>query len=361
MAKIFSPDELKAKLGAFPRVSLGEFPTPLDTWDGLRARWDRPGAVYAKREDLSGFAFGGNKVRQIEFLLGDALDKQCDCCVHGAAVQSNYCRVLAAACNKVGLDCHLVLSNAYHQSQDQGNFLLHRINGAHIEITDRPLGDAQERRKKEVCAELKSRGRRPYLITYPHSEILGTLSYLEAALEIYGQCRSLASMPDVLVCAAVGSTQSGILLGFRLLGWDAKVVGFSPVRGEFDVMGTLKGAMDKVSGMIGVENPVRDEEIINVDDYVGEGYGVMTDAGFEAIRSTARCEGVYLDPVYTGKAMAGLADYLAKGLIDRQDDVIFLHSGGTPALFGYGPELMKRMEGDPGQDPRHPGERSAAG
>lgn len=343
MEKIFSRNELRAKLAAFPRVSLGCFPTPLDTWEGLRAQWDRPGSVYAKREDLSGFAFGGNKVRQIEFLLGDALARQCDCCVHGAAVQSNYCRVLAAACNKTGLDCHLVLSNAYNQSRDQGNFLLHRINGAHIEITDLPLGEPQERRKKELCEELTSQGKRPYLFTYPHSEIVGTVSYLEAALEIYEQCRTLPSMPGVVICAAVGSTQSGMLLGFRLLGWDVKVMGFSPVKGEFDVAETLKGAMDKTSELIGVENPVRDEEIINVDDYVGEGYGVMTDACFDAIRTTAACEGVYLDPVYTSKAMAGLVDYLGKGLIDPAEGVVFVHTGGTPALFGYGQELLRRM------------------
>ena len=344
MKEVFTPSELKAKLAAFPRVSLGHFPTPLDRWEGLRARWDRPGAVYAKREDLSGLAFGGNKVRQIEFLLGDALAQGCDCCIQGAAVQSNYCRVLAAACNKTGLDCHLVLSTAYDQPQDTGNFLLDRINGAHIEITEFPLGELQERRKKELFDELAGKGRKPYLLTYPHSEILGTVSYVDAAVELYEQCQSFPAMPAVVTCAAVGSTQSGLLLGSRLLGWDAKVIGFSPVRGEFDVMGTLKGAMDKVSELIGVENPVRDEEIINVDDYVGEGYGVMTDAGFEAIRTIAKCEGVFLDPVYTGKAMAGLTDYLAKGIVDPEDDVIFVHSGGTPALFGYNRELLRRME-----------------
>ena len=347
MSKVFSTEELKAKIAAFPRVSLGCFPTPLDRWDGLRARLDRSGAIYAKREDLSGLAFGGNKVRQIEFLLGDALAQNCDSCIHGAAVQSNYCRVLAAACNKVKLDCYLVLSNAYDQPQDQGNFLLDRISGANIEITDLPLGAQQEKRKKQLFDELTSQGERPYLITYPHSEIVGTVSYIDAAIELYQQCRALPGMPKVMVCAAVGSTQSGMLLGSRLLGWDVKVIGFSPVAGEFDVMGTLKTAMDQVSEKIGVENPVRDEEIINVDDYVGHGYGVMTDAGFEAICLTAKSEGVFLDPVYTGKAMAGLMDYLGKGLIAPGEDVIFVHTGGTPALFGYNQELLKRIEEQP--------------
>ena len=344
MDLILTPQELLERLKPFPRVTLGYYPTPLERWGRLERSLNERVRFYAKREDLSGLAFGGNKVRQLEYLLGDALARGADVIVHGAAVQSNYCRQLAAAANKLGLGCHLVLSRAYGQPEDQGNFLLDRISGVSIELIDEPLGGGQEARKRQAAARLTQLGRKPYLISYPQSEILGTLAFVEAAVEVYEQCRRLPSLPQYVVMAAVGSTQSGLLLGFRLLGWDVQVVGFAPLRHEdYSISETIWTSIQAAAERLGIEAPVTRGEIYNRADYVGDGYAKVTPDAIEAIKLVARTEGVFLDPVYTAKAMAGLIDYLRKGEISKDQDILFVHTGGNTALFAYHREILQRL------------------
>lgn len=344
MEGILSPDELLQRLQRFPQVQLGYYPTPLDRWARLQRQLNREGPLFGKREDLSGLAFGGNKVRQLEFVLGDALAQGADIIVQGAAVQSNFCRQLAAAANKLGIDCHLVLSRAYGQPEDQGNFLLDRIAGASIELIDEPLGEPQEIRKRLAAERLATQGRKPYLISFEECEVLGTLAFVKAAVELYDQCRRLSSLPTYVVTAAVGATQSGLLLGMRLLGWTANVLGFAPIpNGIFPVSEILWNNIQKAAQRLGVEPPVSRSEICNQADYVGEGYAKVTQEAIEAIKLLARTEGVFLDPVYTGKAMAGLLDYLRKQKISSHDSVIFVHTGGTPALFAYNREILSRL------------------
>ena len=343
MSPLLRPQELLAHLDQFPQVTLGYYPTPLERWKRLECHLNRRGCLYAKREDLSGLAFGGNKVRHLEFLLGDVLARGADVIVAGAAVQSNFCRQLAAAANKLGLGCHLVLSRAYGQPEDQGNFLLDRIAGASIELIDEPLGAGQEARKRQAATRLAAKGRKPYVVSYPEAEILGTLAYVKAAVEVYEQCRQLPSLPQWVVMAAVGSTQSGLLLGFRLLGWDAKVLGFAPLRGEYAIVETLWTSIQAVAQKLGIEAPVGHSEIFNQGDYVGDGYAKVTSEAIDAIKLVARTEGVFLDPVYTGKAMAGLLDYLRKQKIPIEQDILFVHTGGNTALFAYNQEILNRL------------------
>jgi len=341
-------NELLQRLEGFPQAKLGNFPTPLEKWERLGKHLGHAGAIYGKREDLTGLAFGGNKTRQLEFLLGDALEKGADTIVHGGAVQSNYSRTLAAACAKLGLRCHLVLSTAYGQPLDTGNFLLDRLSGAHIELTDIPLGEKYERRKQKLADEIRRKGGKPYLITYPRSEILGTLAYIKGGIELYEQCRQLPMMPSVLALAAVGSTQSGLLLASRLLGWDLQVIGFSPLRDEFPVVETLKNSIVEAAKLLNVPCPPLEKEIISLTDYVGEGYGKMTAAGYHAIRLTAQTEGVFLDPVYNGKAASGLFDLLTRGSIETQANVVFVHTGGNIALFAYNREILEYLDREDG-------------
>ena len=348
MNTLFEPQQLLERLERFPRVNLGHYPTPLERWDRLERRLDHKGPLYAKREDLSGLAFGGNKVRQLEFLLGAALAQGADVVVHGAALQSNYCRTLAAAANKLGLDCHLVLSRAYGQAEDQGNILLDRIAGASIEIIDEPLGEIQEGRKRQAAERLAAMGRKPYLISYPGSELLGTLAFVKAAVELYEQCRPLPSLPAYVVTAAAGSTQSGLLLGCHLLGWKIRLVGFAPLsHGEYAIAETVWNSIQAAAQELRVEVPVSRGEIINSAEYVGDGYAKVTDDSIEAIRLVAGTEGVFLDPVYTGKAMAGLLDYLRKGKIPAGASVVFVHTGGNTALFAYHREILERLSAHP--------------
>lgn len=333
--RLLSPTELRQKTRQFPCVSLGVFPTPLDRWDRLAASIGGTGAIYAKREDLSGLALGGNKVRQLEFLLGEARANGADVIVHGGAIQSNYCRMLAAAAAKLGLETHLVLANAYKQPRNQGNTLLMKLCGAQIEWYDGTLGQEYEAHKRGVSERLSAAGRKPYLITYPASEIMGTIAFVDAAIELFEQCRHLPKMPRWLFTSAVGSTQSGLLLGARLLGWDIRIIGISPLNNEFDVPKTLRESIVKACNLLKVKNPVRDEEIVNSTEFVGDGYARVSGDGLHALLRVARTEGVYLDPVYTSKAMAGLLGYASRKAFRPEHDVIFVHTGGVPALFAY--------------------------
>lgn len=344
MSIVLTPQELRSHLERFPRVSLGYYPTPLDHWTQLEKHLNRKGRFYAKREDLSGLAFGGNKVRQLEFLLGDALAVGADVIVHGAAVQSNYCRTLAAASRKLGLDCHLVLSRAYDQPEDQGNFLLDRIAGVSIELIDEPLGAEQEARKRRATERLAAAGRRPYLITYPQSEILGTASFVGAAVEIFDQFQGLPSVPRYVATAAVGATQAGLLLGLRLLGWKGHVLGFSPLNGgEYAIQEAIWSGIRAVAQLLDIEPSLEPNDVHNLADYAGDGYAKVSTAAVDAIKLLAQTEGVFLDPVYTGKAMAGLLDYFQKQKIPPEEDVIFVHTGGNTALFAYHREVLSLL------------------
>lgn len=332
---VLDGDVLAERLAGHPRISLGTFPTPLEPWTRLGDRIGLPDRLLAKREDLSGFAFGGNKVRQLEFLLGDALANGADTVVHGGALQSNYCRVLAAASAKLGLECHLVLSRAYGQPEDQANMLLDRLAGASLHLIDQPLGSRQESIKQRLTERLAARGRRPYLITYPRSETLGTLAFVEGALETYRQCRAMDRLPSDLVIAAVGSAQAGFMLGARLLGWPLRVHGVSPLSTEYPVTTTIAAAATAAARLLGVAMDFEADCVHSDAAFVGAGYAQATREGLDAIRAVARTEGVFLDPVYTGKAMAALISYAERGNPGSTGEVIFVHTGGNVALFAY--------------------------
>lgn len=344
-------DTLSERLAALPRAGLGNFPTPLEPWDRLRADLGMDGRLLAKREDLSGLAFGGNKVRQLDLLLGDALAQGADTIVHGGALQSNYCRMLAAACAQLGLDCQLVLSRAYGQPDDQGNVLLDLLAGATVRTIEEPLGTAHEAIKARLTERLRDRGRRPYLITYPRSEILGTVGFVGGALETLTQCdERLEQRPAVLLTAAVGSVQAGYLLGARALGWRLRVRGISPLGDEYPVAATISDAAAAAAELLGLPTLVARADVESTTAHVGAGYARPTPEGLAAIRRVARTQGVFLDPVYTGKAMAGLIA-LARGgtLAGAGEDVLFVHTGGNVALFAYAPELLADLREHDGE------------
>lgn len=356
-ASAISPEELAARLAAFPRAGLGRFPTPLERWERLGAELGMEGGrLLAKREDLSGLAFGGNKVRQLDLLLGDALAQGADTIVHGGALQSNYCRMLAAACARLGLGCELVLSRAYDQPDDQGNVLLDLLAGARIHTIDGPLGAAHEAVKAQLTERLGAQGKRPYLITYPRSETLGTVAFVEAARETLAQCDDPAGptgghRPELLVTAAVGSAQAGYLLGARALGWELRVRGIAPLGAEYPVAETIAGAAAAAAGLLGLPpSLVTRADVDNSAAHVGGGYAVPTPEGLAAIRRVARSEGVFLDPVYTGKAMAALIAAAQAGtLAGAGERVVFLHTGGNVALFAYAPQLLADLRASDGE------------
>ncbi|GGM65914.1 1-aminocyclopropane-1-carboxylate deaminase [Micromonospora sonchi] len=335
---MITPENLTALLGPIPRVMLCQTPSALEPWSRLAQHWCPGSRLFAKRDDLVGPGMGGNKSRQLEFILGAALAQGADTIIHGGAIQSNYCRQLSSAAALLGLECHLVLSTAYGQPANQGSHLLSRLFGARITTTELPLGSEHEQIKLRLRDQLRAQGRNPYLITYPQSEILGSLGYVSAAAELVGQFPG-GEPPDVLVTAAVGASYAGLLLGLRLMGQSIPVIGIAPLRGEYDVVNAVREAITEASALLDVNRPRAIDADIDIRyTQVGDGYALATPAGLSALNDCARLQGVLLDPVYTAKACAAVRDLLQPG-----KTLVFLHTGGAPAVFAYGEALVGSM------------------
>ena len=331
--------QLRQAIACFPHVDLGFFPTPLQECPRLTRLLKGP-RILMKRDDCAGLAFGGNKTRHLEFSMADALAQNADVVVAGAALQSNYCRQTAAAAARLGLRSYLVLSTIGRPHVIQGNYLLDYLLGAEIEVVDVPMGEPLLARMREVASELREQGLSPYiLLEPPRCDDLGALSYANAVLELREQLDRLETKADYIYCAAAGPTQAGLVVGVKALGMSTKVHGVTPIRWEYDLKVDVANNANRVYQLLKLETRTAPQDVLNWDDYVGQKYGQPTAEGLEAIRVLARTEGILLDPVYTSKAMAGLIDHINKGVIARDNTVVFIHTGGTPALFAYASEL----------------------
>ena len=339
-------DQLRAAIATLPRIPLGIHPTPLEHLPRLRATLGGP-PIYMKRDDLTGLAFGGNKTRMLEFSLADAQAKGADTIVTGMAVQSNYCRQMAAACAKTGLACHLVLRPVRPVDREvvQGNHLLQRLFGAHIDVLADTDYDAQAAAVAAKADELRAAGKRVYVPRQADTVDLDAIAYAETALEVVDQCRALGIAPRVLYSAAADTTQAGLVLGFKALGSRIHVRGISPFPGGPERLADMAEMASRAAQRLGLDLTFDPADFDNDLAYVGEGYGMPTPAGLAAIHQVARAEGILLDPVYTGKAMAALIADIAAGKLDAATPVLFLHTGGAPALFGYVDDLLASMPG----------------
>lgn len=332
---------LQQALDGLPRLHLAELPTPLQAAPRLSKSLGGP-TIYFKRDDLTGLALGGNKTRMFEYVLPRAIASGADCVVGGAAIQSNYCRQLTAACAHAGLEVYLVLRSVRPDAETapQGNYLLDLLMGAHIYIVD--VQDWQEQiRKIFLLAErLRAQGRKPYVARAANTDDIGldAAAYAHCALELHGQLAAQRIEPDYLYVAAADTTQGGLVLGVKALGESYRIIGINPVGKA--IFGpspheSIAQAANMAARELGLSLSVRPDEIINHHDYVGEAYGMPTPAGLEAIRLVASLEGILLDPVYSGKAMAALIDHIRRGMVQPDATVVFLHTGGVPALFAY--------------------------
>jgi 1-aminocyclopropane-1-carboxylate deaminase/D-cysteine desulfhydrase-like pyridoxal-dependent ACC family enzyme len=331
---------LQEYLSRFEQLTLCKGASPVHKLDNLRSKWGLGFDLYVKRDDLIGPAFGGNKSRQLEFLLGDAIKQGADCIVHGGALQSNYARQVSAACAMHDLDCYLVLSDHYNQKKNTGSHLVSQFLGANITYFEGKLGSAHEEQKKKLSESLEALGRRPYLITYPKSEILGSLGYLKATLELVEQLPEV-EFPQRIVMPAVGATFIGVLLGLKLLGYkEVEVVGVAPLSNEYPIESTVIESMKEICVLLEIDFGSIDVTDINLDfTYVGEGYSKTTKESLSALVDFARYEGVILDPVYTSKAAASLKNLPADG-----KRTLFWHTGGAPAIFAYSEEILKSIK-----------------
>jgi D-cysteine desulfhydrase family pyridoxal phosphate-dependent enzyme len=324
-----------------PRTRLATLPTPLQEAPRLAAALGR-GPIYLKRDDLTGLGLGGNKARKLELLLAEALQQDADTVITTGGPQSNHARITAAGARALGLACVLVLTGPA-DSPEQGNLLLDRLFGAEVRLVgDVPDGGVQAMR--DVAAELRQRGRRPYIVPLGGSNALGASAYALAVLETVEQMAEHGVRAARLYCAlGSGGTMAGLVAGAALFGGPFEVAGISVSRPRERIAPAVAALAGEVAVLLGARRSFSAADLLVDDGYVGPGYGRYTAEAAEALRLVAQTEGVVLDPVYTAKAMAGLIGHARSGALPPDAPVIFLHSGGTPALFAYAEQIAAGM------------------
>jgi L-cysteate sulfo-lyase len=316
---------------------LAHLPTPLELMGRLSDVLDGP-ELWIKRDDQTGLATGGNKTRKLELLLCEALDQGADVVLTVGAAQSNHCRQTAAAAAHAALECMLVLRGYEPPRQEwTGNLLLDDLLGARIWWA----GSADPLVALEgAAAAERAAGRRPYVIPYGGSNAVGAAAYAMAFEEMWSQMLGLGVYFDRIVFASSsGGTQAGLVVGAKAALYDGQVWGISVDKPAGQLRGTILDLLPATAAHLDLDLTFGEQDVLVDDRYLGGGYGVVTEAERHAVRLVARTEGVLLDPVYTGKAMAGLLDLGQRGESRADESVLFWHTGGIPALFAYGREL----------------------
>jgi 1-aminocyclopropane-1-carboxylate deaminase/D-cysteine desulfhydrase-like pyridoxal-dependent ACC family enzyme len=336
---VLSADELRRAVKRLPRVDLAHLPTPLEEVPRFAERVG-PMRVFIKRDDCTGLLFGGNKTRHNEFLLADALRLGCDVVVWGAGVQSNNCRQTAAACAKLGLECRLYLTRTTHNDDVQGNLLLDHLMGARVEIIDVPMGPDLDNFLLARAEELRQAGRKPYVWDRVKGRPIAAVSYTLCLAELSEQMSAMGLRPSAIYASAAGATGAGLALGRAVLGMAAPVRLICPIRWPWNVREDMAEVANQAAMLLGLPHRLMARDIEASEDFIGPGYGHVTPEGWEALSLLARTEGILLDPAYTSKAMAALIHDVRHQRIAPGEIAVFLHTGGTPAVFAYRDELM---------------------
>ena len=315
-----------------PRLELAKLPTPLDRVENLGKSLGNLD-LWFKRDDLTGFGLGGNKVRSLEYLAADAMKVNSNILITGGSSVSNHVRTTMAVAAHLGLKGVAVLSGT-RPSKANGNLLLNQLLDAKLVFTGNPDRSYIDNYIEDEAERLRGKGESPYMIRRGGVSSLGCIGYVSAAVEICSQLQSLNLNPDILLCATgCGVTQAGLLVGFKLMGLNCRLYGITVSRSRDECIAYIKQLINETEDVLGLDSRVKNDEIFVFDEYIGEGYSVPTSEGIDAIRLVAQTEGIFLDPIYTGKAMAGLTDLVKKDLIGSDNTVIFLHTGGSPSIF----------------------------
>ncbi len=332
------------QLTGFPRVSLAHLPTPLEHLPRLSEHLGGP-AIFVKRDDCTGLATGGNKTRKLEFSMGEALEKGADTIITVGAVQSNHVRQTAAAACKLGMRCEVLLEHRVPHASDlyrnSGNVFLDRIFGANLREHD--AGTDFDAAMAEVADEVREAGGTPYIIPGGASNPIGALGYVNCGVELLQQISAL-QIPVTHIVTASGSagTHAGLAVGLRGSGSGLPIQGFG-VNAPRDVQEEKVYRLAcETADLVGAPGAVGREDIVADCDYIGPGYGRHTETMNEAVLMLARLEGLLFDPVYSGKALAGMIDYIRKGRFSASDTLVFLHTGGAAGLFAYADVLDLR-------------------
>ena len=341
-----TPTDIQARLSHFPRASLAYLPTPLDDAPRLSRALGGP-SILIKRDDLTGLALGGNKMRKLEFLLADAMQKGADTIVTTAAAQSNMCRQTAAAARKLGLDVVLILRGTEREVV-QGNLLLDKIFGAQIyfiEITD-PYSDVSALRMNEVASELMRVGKHPYIIDLRTiSAPLAALGYVAGTVELHQQLQQRGITPShIYLATGSGGTHAGVLLASEMLGAEWKIQGISVQRPADEMRERIAHKVAQAAELLSFKPTLHENDILIDDAYIGPAYGVTTHEGVEAMVLAGRTEGLVMDPTYSGKSLAGLVGHIRETRLTADHTVVFIHTGGAPGLFAHAEDVAKLLQ-----------------
>ncbi|MCW4015648.1 MAG: D-cysteine desulfhydrase family protein [Candidatus Bathyarchaeota archaeon] len=316
------------------------FPTPLQKMPRLSKALNGP-RLFVKRDDMTDLAFGGNKARKLEFLFADAQNKGADVVICVGAIQSNCVCMVAAAARRLGIKPVLVLVGEEPEVYD-GNLLLDKMLSAEIHFIE-GYGPHVDDYMNRLAEQYKKQGHHPYVIPAGASLPLTVPGYALAMEELVNQFHELGETIDYIVCACgTGGTQAGLIFGTKLLDTKAKILAASVFASKTDAANTVAGLVNRSAKLFGVGVSIVPEDVAVFDDYIKEGYGIINNEVTSALKLVAHTEGIFLDPIYTGKAMVMLIDLIKKGYFKADDNVVFFHTGGLPALFLYKTELQKQ-------------------
>ena len=328
---IMSHEDIRARIATLPRLDIALKNTPLEEARNLTRQLDGP-RIFVKRDDLTGVALGGNKLRNLEFRLAHAMKDSPDTVIVGLDLQSNSARQTVGACNKLGLRTILVLEGR-RPNNVQGNLLVDYLLGAEVHFA----ADRHEQRAMldRLATEVRDQGGVPHILNdNPMFDVASAVAYMEVALEVIEQLNERDLAPTAFYMSSSGKGSAGILLAQKLLGASFTMNAVCATN-EFDLPSRTAAIANETSAALQLGITISEADVINTEDFVGKGYGLPSDAGDEAVRLFARTEGIILDPIYTGKAAAGLIAHIREGRWSKDDVVVFVHTGGTPAIFTW--------------------------
>ena len=328
------------RLDEFPRIPYANAPTPLEPMKRL-GKAINVRNLWVKRDDLTALAAGGNKARKLEYLMAEAVALGCDHIVTTGGRQSNSCRMTAAAAARSGMGITLVFGDA-DPGDRTGNLVLDELFGAEMVFLGESTLDQCAAGIEREMERLRGLGKKPYAVPMGGSTPLGELGYVNAAREFAEQADGLG-IDTVVVAVGSSGTAAGLALGLKMFTRNVRLVGISVSRNVTRLTTNIPDMANEVAALIDVDTRVSEEDVDLTDAYVGARYGVPSTAGMEAMRLTARTEGLLLDPIYTGKAMSGLIEMARQGSFAASDGVCFWHTGGLPAIFAFDEEVSRAM------------------
>ena len=328
-------------LSRFPRVSLAHLPTPLEHMPRMSAELGGP-QIWVKRDDCTGLASGGNKTRKLEFVMAEAIEQGADTIVTVGAVQSNHVRQTAAAACKLGLACEVLLEHRVQDPSDSyansGNVFLDRMFGANLR--EYPGGTDFDKALQEVAEEVRGDGGEPYIVQGGASDKIGALGYVNCALELLVQANERGLVIDHLITATGSAgTQGGLIVGLKATSSNIPLLGIGVSAPQDEQDQNVFDLAGITADYIGAPGTVKRADVVANCNYIGDGYGIPTDSMNEAVMLLARREGLLFDPVYSGKALAGMIDLVRGGEFSGAENIVFLHTGGSAALFAYADQL----------------------